>query len=78
MRRDGRFVGRSLRMLESFEERNTGASSSCRGRGLSCRFRRRREPAGDLTAASARLLLQLLPARPTFGHIDHRASPAAV
>jgi hypothetical protein len=60
MRRDGRFAGRLLRMLESFEERNTGASSSCRGRGLSCRFRRRREPAGDLTAASACLLLQLL------------------
>jgi hypothetical protein len=62
MRRDGRFVGRSLRVRESFEERNTDASSSCRGRGLSCRFRRGREPAGDLTAASARLLLQLLPA----------------
>jgi hypothetical protein len=61
MRRDERFVGRPLRVLELFEERNTGASSSCRGRGLSCRFRRGREPAGDLTAASARLLLQLLP-----------------
>jgi hypothetical protein len=63
MRRDGRFAGRPLRVRESFEERNTGASSSCRGRGLSCRFRRGREPAGDLTAASARLLLQLLSAR---------------
>jgi hypothetical protein len=62
MRRDGRFAGRSLRVRESFEERNTGASSSCRGRGLSCRFRRGHEPAGDLTAAFARLLLQLLPA----------------
>jgi hypothetical protein len=62
MRRDGRFAGQPLRVLESFEERNTGASSSCRGRGLSCRFRRGREHAGDLTAASARLLLQLLPA----------------
>jgi hypothetical protein len=60
MRRDVRFAGRPLRVRESFEERNTGASSSCRGRGLSCRFRRGREPAGDLTAASARLLLQLL------------------
>jgi hypothetical protein len=57
MRRDRRFVGRPLRVLEPFEERSTGASSSCRGRGLSCRFRRGREPAGDLTAASARLLL---------------------
>jgi hypothetical protein len=62
MRRDERFTGRPLRVLESFEERNTGTSSLCRGRGLSCRFKRRREPAGDLTAASARLLLQLLPA----------------
>jgi hypothetical protein len=33
MRRDGRFAGRPLRVLEPFEERNTGASSSCRGRG---------------------------------------------
>jgi hypothetical protein len=62
MRRDGRFAGRPLRVRESFEERNTGASSSCHGRGLSCRFRKRREPAGDLTVASAHLLLQLLPA----------------
>jgi hypothetical protein len=62
MRRDGRFAGRPLRVRESFEEQNTGASSSCRGRGLSCRFRRGHEPAGDLTAASARLLLQLQPA----------------
>jgi hypothetical protein len=62
MRQNGRFVGRPLRVLESFEERNMGASSSCRGRGLSCRFRRACEPPGDLTAASARLLLQLLPA----------------
>jgi hypothetical protein len=61
MRRDGRFAGRPLRVREPFEERNTGASSSCCGRGLSCRFRRGREPAGDLTAAFARLLLQLLP-----------------
>jgi hypothetical protein len=63
MRRDERFVGRPLRVREPFEERNTGALSSCRGRGLSCRFKRGREPAGDLTAASARLLLQLLPIR---------------
>jgi hypothetical protein len=62
MRRDERFAGRPLRVLESFEERNTDASSSCRERGLSCRFRRGHEPAGDLTAASARLLLQLLSA----------------
>jgi hypothetical protein len=62
MQRDGQFVGRPLRVLESFEERNTGASSSCCGRGFSCRFRRGHEPAGDLTAASVRLLLQLLSA----------------
>jgi hypothetical protein len=62
MRRTGRFAGQPLCVRESFEERNTGVSSSCRGRGLSCRFRRGREPAGDLTAASAHLLLQLLPA----------------
>jgi hypothetical protein len=43
MRRDGRFVWRPLRVQDV---RGTG-----HGRG--------REPAGDLTAASARLLLQL-------------------
>jgi hypothetical protein len=48
---------------EPFEERGTGASSSRRGRGLSRCFRRGREPVGDLTAAFARLPLQLLPAR---------------
>jgi hypothetical protein len=62
MRRDGRFAGRLLRVRESFEERNTGVLSLLRKRGLLCRFRRGREPAGDLTAASARLLPQLLPA----------------
>jgi hypothetical protein len=60
MRRDGRFTGRPLRVRDSFEERNTGASSLLRGRGLPCRFRRGREPADDLTADSARLLLPLL------------------
>jgi hypothetical protein len=62
MRWDGRFAWRLLRVREPFEERNTCASSLCRGRGLSCRFMRGREPAGDWTAASARLLPQLLPA----------------
>jgi hypothetical protein len=61
MRRDGRFAGRPLRVRESFEERDMGASSSRRGRGLPCCSRRGREPAGDLTAASARLLPPLLP-----------------
>jgi hypothetical protein len=63
MRRDGRFAGRLLRVRESFEEQNTGASSLLCGRGLPCCFRRGREPVGDWTAASAHLLLQLLSAR---------------
>jgi hypothetical protein len=58
---DGRFAGRPLRVRESFEEQNTGASTSRRGRGLPCCFRRGREPAGDLTAASACLLSSLMP-----------------
>jgi hypothetical protein len=60
MRRDGWFAGWSLR--EPFEGLNTGASSSRRGRGLPCCSRRGREPADDLTAASARLLPPLLSA----------------
>jgi hypothetical protein len=60
MRRDGRFMERLLRVRESFKERNTGASSLCRGRGLPCRFMRGCEPVGDWTVASACLLLQLL------------------
>jgi hypothetical protein len=63
MRWDGRFAGRLLHVRESFEERNTGASSLRRWRGLLCRFRRGCEPVGDWTAASARPLLQLLLAR---------------
>jgi hypothetical protein len=63
MRRDGRFAGRLLHVREPFEEQSTGASSLLRGRGLPCRFRRGCEPIGDWTAVSARLLLQLLPAR---------------
>jgi hypothetical protein len=63
MRWDGRFAGCLLRVRESFEEQSTGASSLRRRRGLPCRFRKGREPGGDLTAASARLLQQLLPVR---------------
>jgi hypothetical protein len=63
MRRDGWFTGRPLRVRESFEERNTGASSSRRGRGLPCCSRRGHEPADDLTVASVRLLPPLLPAQ---------------
>jgi hypothetical protein len=36
MRRDEWFTGRPLRVRGPFEERNTGASSSRRGRGFSC------------------------------------------
>jgi hypothetical protein len=63
MRQDGRFAGRLLRVCESFEERNTGASSLRCGKGLPYRFRRGCEPVGDWTAASAHLLLQLLTVR---------------
>jgi hypothetical protein len=63
MRQDGRFTGRLSRVREPFEGWNTGASSLFRGRGLPCCFRRGCEPVGDWTAASARLLLQLLPTR---------------
>jgi hypothetical protein len=35
MRRDEWFAGQPLRVREPFEERDTGAPSSCRGRGLS-------------------------------------------
>jgi hypothetical protein len=49
MRRDRRFMGRLLRVRVSFEERNTGASSLLRGRGLPCRFRRGCEPVGYWT-----------------------------
>jgi hypothetical protein len=60
MRRDEWFAGQPL--CEPFERRNTGASSSRRERGLPCCPRRGREPADDLTAASACLLPPLLPA----------------
>jgi hypothetical protein len=71
MRRGGRFAGRPLRVREPFEEQDTGALYLLRERGLSCRFRRGREPAADLSAASARLPLPLLsahfwPCQPSF------------
>jgi hypothetical protein len=62
MRWDEWFVGQPLCVCEPFEERDTGASSSRRGRGFSLCSRRGREPADDLTAASARLPSPLLPA----------------
>jgi hypothetical protein len=61
-RRDEWFVGQPLCVREPFEERDTGASSSRRGSGLSCYPRRGCEPVDDLTAASARLPPPLLPA----------------
>jgi hypothetical protein len=63
MRRDGRFAGRLLRVRGPFEEQGTGTSSLRHGRGLPCCFRKGRKPGGDLTAASARLLQQLLSVR---------------
>jgi hypothetical protein len=63
MRRDGRFAGRLSRVRGPFEEQGTGASLLRHGRGLSRCFRKRREPGGDLTAAFARLLQQLLSVR---------------
>jgi hypothetical protein len=63
MRWDGRFTERLLRVRKPFEERSTGASSLLRERGLPYHFRRGCEPVGDWTAASARLLLQLLTVR---------------
>jgi hypothetical protein len=63
MRRDEQFVGRLLRVRGPFEERGTGTSFLRHGRGLPCCFRKGREPGGDLTAASTRLLQQLLPVR---------------
>jgi hypothetical protein len=62
MRRDEWFAGQPLCVREPFEERNTGASSSRRGRGFSCCPMRGHELADDLTAASARLPPPLLPA----------------
>jgi hypothetical protein len=60
----GRVIrGRLLRVREPFEERSTGGSSLLRGRGLPCCFQRGCEPVGDWTAASTRLLLQLLSVR---------------
>jgi hypothetical protein len=72
MRRDGRFVGHLLRVRESFEERNTGASFYDVGEGsealLSLQGRMRawrwdQGLVGGWTAASVRPLLQLLPVR---------------
>jgi hypothetical protein len=74
MRWDRRFTGRLLLVREPFEERNTGASSLLRGRWLLCRFRRGCEPVGDWTAASARLLLQLLSVR-LWSYRPSRISP---
>jgi hypothetical protein len=73
MRRDGRIAGRLLRVRGPFEERGTGASFLRRGRGLLRCFRKRREPGGDLTAASARRCSSYCWS--SFGHINCRAYP---
>jgi hypothetical protein len=62
MRRDEWFAGQPLCVREPFEERNTDASYSRRGRGFSCCPKRGRELADDMTAASARLPPPLLSA----------------
>jgi hypothetical protein len=62
MRWDEWFMGQPLCVSEPFEERNTGASSSRRGRGFSRCPRRGHELVDDLTAAFARLPPALLPA----------------
>jgi hypothetical protein len=69
MRWDEWFAGQPLREL--FEERNTGASSSRRGRGPPAAL------GGDVSLQTIRLLLAHACrhhyCRPTFGHIDRRA-----
>jgi hypothetical protein len=78
MRRDGRLEGYLLRMRESFEERNTSASSLCCRRGLPCRFRGGCEPVGGTRAWL--VVGPLLPhvcccnyCRSAYGHINCRA-----
>jgi hypothetical protein len=78
MQRDGRLAGYLLRVRESFEERNMGASSSCCRRGLPCCFRGGREPAGGTRAWL--VVEPLLPRvcccnyrRSAYGHINCRA-----
>jgi hypothetical protein len=63
MRRGERSAGRPLRVREPFEERITGASSSRREGGLPPAPGWDVSLADDVTAASARLPLQLLPAQ---------------
>jgi hypothetical protein len=63
MRRDKRLTGRLLCVRGPFEERGMDVSFLHRGRRLPRCFRKGHEPGGDLTAAPARLLQQLLPVR---------------
>jgi hypothetical protein len=58
-------------LREPFEERITGALSSCRERGFSCCPGWDVSLADDVTAAPARLPPSLLPAH--FGRIDRHA-----
>jgi hypothetical protein len=83
MRRDGRFVGYQLRVRESFEEWNTGASSlccRCCRRGLPCRLRGGCEPIGVIRAWL--VVGPLLPyvcgcnyCRSAYGHTNRRVYP---
>jgi hypothetical protein len=80
MRWDGRFAGYLLRVRESFEERNTGASSLCYRRGLPCRFRGGYEPVGGTRAWL--VVGPLLPSvgccnygRSAYGHTNCRVYP---
>jgi hypothetical protein len=80
MRQDGRFARYLLRVRESFEERNMGASSLCCRRGLPCRFRGGCEP---VSGTRAWLVVgPLLPSvrccnyyRSAYGHTNCRVYP---
>jgi hypothetical protein len=80
MRRDGRLARYLLRVRESFEEWNTGASSLCGRRGLPCRFRGGCEPIGGTRAWL--VVGPLLPyvcccnyCRSAYGHTNCRVYP---
>jgi hypothetical protein len=80
MRRDGRFAGHLLRVRESFEERNTGASFLCCRKGLPYRFRGGCEPVGGTRAWL--VVGPLLPSarccnycRSAHGHTNYRVYP---
>jgi hypothetical protein len=78
MRQDGRLAGYLLRVRESFEVWNMGASSLCCRRGLPCHFRGGCEHVGGTRAWL--VVGPLLPhvcccnyCRSVYGHINYRA-----